>query len=173
MELKDYVGVAGLTAAVGVGIWVADIKSRLGATVPTNAIVAFDTACPKDGWEPYGRANGKFLLGADSSAGEPGGKPEITLSEENLPKFTLSGQTVSTEIILYTQAYQPGTPDTNQLNALTTQRKTHSAAGDLKSIETPIKIPGTAATINSTENMTAKPINIMPPHLPIVYCRKT
>jgi hypothetical protein len=151
------------------------IDQSIVATVPRNAIVAFDGNCPETGWEPYAEASGRFLLGASPQypRGDPGGEEEIQLSEENLPPFTLVGQTAGTAVNLFVLQYVPGGQDSYQQGALSTDKSPNKAVRDpVPAKPTEIPVPPTQIEVSSTEKMQGKKIQYMPRFYSVNYCRK-
>lgn len=75
--------------------------------LPKNAIVAFNSDCPQEGWEEYKLAKGRFILGAGQGAlyngnlltkrslGDIGGQEKYMLVKDQLPRHNHDAGTLT------------------------------------------------------------------------------
>jgi len=143
-----------LVVIAGTGWWfyIRTVLPKLVGAVPTNAILAIDDpeGCTKlgSGWEDANFA-GKILVGA--GGGDPrweyrksGGSQSITIAGPNIPPLYLGYHTAQSG---------PGIT--------------------LSMVEQLSFNKPTSANILQTSNVPAAPIDIMPPYVPIYFCKRT
>ena len=72
---------------------IACINDLRQQVVPSGAVMAFATTCPKEGWTSYNEADGRFILGVGTGPLKQfvglhteGGEEEVTLKLSQMPK---------------------------------------------------------------------------------------
>ncbi|MBZ9673971.1 DUF3352 domain-containing protein [Mesorhizobium sp. ES1-3] len=146
-------GVVALIALAGAGwfLYLKDNAPKWVNGVPAGAIMAFDLSdtCP-DGWAPFNDVSGRFIVGSGKGTDltehvfrNIGGREEQSLTVDQLPPQQI---TIPSPVYSKTDHYDvPGGPVT--------------AVGIYQNM---VSFGGTS-----------KSVPILPPYLPLKYCKKT
>ena len=115
--------------------------------LPGDAVVAFEGKCP-EGWSPYSKAEGRFILGVGKGPlkkavfrEEPGGEEEVTLTVDGMPEH---------------------------------RHGLYFAGAYLKAGNTEQAIHGNPESLNVTTEPAGRgqPHNNMPPYIALYFCKK-
>lgn len=141
--------VAILGVAQGIWGWAEDIFGPADP-IPSGAVVAFDTECPKDGWEPYKRGAGRFILGADKirEIHDKGGAAEHKLTIAEMPEHNHHKGDGKRYVV--------------QMTGKDTTTRTDQTSGEIDIVQ----------GFELVDEGKGQPHNNMPPYLVLNFCRK-
>ena len=135
-------------------------RKMLELNIPKGAVLAFDLpdGCPKDGWEPLTDVDGRFIIGSSTKFKyrESGGQESYTLSVSNLPNLSVTLSEGNHARLVDASRFDQSGGNSPVVNSKGTR---HPYASNIN-----FNIGNTGAVTK---------YNIMPPYLPLHFCKKT
>jgi hypothetical protein len=136
--------------------------------VPAGAVMAFDLAACPSGWTELTGARGRAIIGADNghAPGSQGGSATVTLSVDQMP-------THSHGLMDPGHAHQPATGTAFVTGGTGFMNAQVQTGGGGASFVLPGLTASTTTGIKMQDAGGGKPVDVTPPYLALIYCKKS